>query len=112
MPASKNPIDPPKLGPAHERPRLPDPEPRREQPPVPRPDVTAWVERINERLEPSWQENEIRGGRSFHMGFDVTSAEVAEVMDVFRKGWDVGACRTKQGITLILKPRRETRTKR
>lgn len=116
MPTKVDAIQPPKVTPAYEKSALPveawgDKSLPAPPPPPPGPDVTPWVIKANARLEPAWQDNELRGGRAFAMP-GATQAEVSEVIAAFHKSWDVGACRSGGDIYLLFKPRRDTKIKR
>jgi hypothetical protein len=115
MPSRSNPVDPPIVRPAYERLERPDAipvaSPPPPPPPPPPPDVTVWVDRLNARLSPPWQENEIRGGRSFHMP-GISKPELEELTAIFSRAWDVGMCREGDVLVLICRPRRTTNIRR
>lgn len=106
MPSKFDPVKPPVIPPAYERASL-APDVTKSPAPVPPtpPDVSDWVKKANDRLSPMWQENEVRGGRAFHMQ-GATFAEAVEVAAIFKQTWDVGV--TRDGCyVLIFKPKRD-----
>ena len=118
MPTKIDPVVPPRIAPAYEKPTPPigawsDPVKQQQAmlAPPPKPDVTAWVVKANARLDVAWQENEIRGGRIFSMS-GASEPEIVEVVSIFRKDWDVGMFSDGQALSLIFKPRRSTPVKR
>lgn len=116
MPTKIVPAIPPRITPAYEKPvpkeAWSDPgAPQTFLAPPPKPDVSSWVVRANSRLEPTWEENELRGGRLFSMA-GASEPEVIELVTIFRKDWDVGVINENRSISLIFKPRRTTNIRR
>lgn len=68
------------------------------------PDVTVHVKKINDRLAPTWQPNEIRCGRGYIMPRETQPAVIEEIIKIFvGQKWQVVPSPERRGIVLTFK---------
>lgn len=73
-----------------------------------KPDVSRWVEVVNERLSGTWAQNELRCGRYVRLP-GITEDELAQLMDVF-KAFELVPSREQGDVCLTFRVRRSMST--
>ncbi len=65
--------------------------------------VSSLIKKINERLEPTWQLNELRGGR--YIILNLNEDQLRKIIEMYSPEWEMNFFNDQNNISIIFKPK-------